>query len=181
MMVSAMHNVRTTPAIAAIGIAATAPISPKSDGQLVEQLEHTLKGIATMRDSRFSGIGILVYRRGSLSDENHSDLRPSASCPEDISLGTKGCIEELLRISGSDNKLHDGFIFFDDTGRMTHVSQYFSPQIVKNLAINENFGGRFRAAQYGSLLRGVIAIGIVEHDGECFVFSNGITVRVQVP
>jgi len=140
--------------------------------RLIELLGETLKEVSARRGQTFTGMGMLVYRHGVFSHKNHSDLRPSLPCPEDVLLGTKQCTETLLSMSQAENRLHDGFVLFNDAGRMTHVSQYFSPPIAKSVVPNEGFGGRFRAAQYGSLLEGVIAIGIVEHEGEYFLFSE---------
>lgn len=134
---------------------------------------NTLKDVSENAGESFSGIGLLLYETGIFSDRYHSDLRPSFSCPKDIFLGEKKCIQTLLEIADRSNPLHDGFIFFNEDGKMTHVSQYFAPPPVDGIIPDENYGARYRAAQYGSLLDGVILTGVVNHDHKYFVFSRG--------
>lgn len=142
--------------------------------EVKESFSRTLEEISKKAGFSFSGIGLLLYETGVFSGEYHSDLRPSFSRPKGIVLGKKETIETLLRISDKSNPLHDGFIFFNEKGEMTHVSQYFSPLVIgKRIIPNENYGTRYRAAQYGSLLEGVILTGTVNSDHRYHIFHKG--------
>ena len=141
---------------------------------VINNLIYTLEDVKYLSDNNFRGLGLLVYRKGIFSSSYHSDLRPSYSTPKNINLGTKECVSFLLQISKKDNPLHDGFIFFDERGRMTHVSQYFAPIVEKSIVPNEKYGTRYMAALYGSLLPGVIVTGTLHSsDRACFIFHKG--------
>lgn len=137
-------------------------------------LVSTLKQLARAeKEQEFSGIGLLVYHREEFSHECHADLRPGVPCPENVRLGSKLCVDTLLDISDERKPLHDGFIFFSEDGVLTHISQYFAPIVTDQVSPNLEHGTRFRAAQYGSLMKGVVRTGIVSSNGDSFVFCNG--------
>jgi len=104
------------------------------------------------------------------SHRHHSDLRPSFRYPKGIKLGSEECIKFLLEIANYSSPLHDGFIFFNENGLLTHVSQYFAPIIDdRKIVPNENYGTRYRAAQYGSLLKGVILTAIIPQNASRYI------------
>jgi hypothetical protein len=116
--------------------------------QIKESLAATLRQVARMSDGNFSGVGVLIYEKGLFPSNSHSALRRDTEFPECIRLGGRSCINNLLDISNKSNTLHDGFIFFNEKGIMTHVAQYFVPAIVRGIPLNPNYGTRFRSAQY---------------------------------
>jgi hypothetical protein len=132
----------------------------------VETMEKIYENIP----DQFCGIGLLLYDSRKFSHKYHSDLRPSFSYPNGIKLGSEDCIKFLREVANYSSPLHDGFIFFNEKGLMTHVSQYFAPLINdKKIVPNESYGTRYRAAQYGSLLKGVILTGIIPHDASRYI------------
>ena len=133
----------------------------------------TLKSIAEKAKKHFSGIGLLVYEADNFSKLHYSNLRPSYLCPKGYFLDDIKTIEYLSEISDKTHPLHDGFIFFNDNCELTHISQYFAPLPIKKITPNENYGTRYRTAQYGSLLKGVILSGVISHDRNYFIFYKG--------
>ena len=139
----------------------------------------TLRQIARKeRGQNFSGVGMLVYVRKTFSHKCYVDLRPKITCPENVRLGSKLCMDTLLDISDEKKPLHDGFIFFNEEGLMTHLSQYFAPRVSTRVPPNLHHGARFKTAQYGSLLRGVLLTGIVSSNGDTFVFHKGVSRKI---
>jgi len=133
----------------------------------------TLKEVSESTAENFSGLGLLLYETGIFSKKHYEDLRPSFPPPRNVRLGDESAVRTLLEVSNNLNPLHDGFIFFNEKGDLTHVSQYFFPQPARDIVLNEAYGTRYRAAQYGSLIRGVILTGVINHDCRYFVFSKG--------
>ncbi len=134
---------------------------------------ETLKVISNSAGKGFSGLGILLYDSNRFLKLHFSDLRPSFSCPQGLCLGDEKTISYLFKIAEITSPLHDGFIFFNELGRLTHISQYFAPLPINKIIPNENYGTRYRTAQYGSLLEGVLLIGVICHDMNFFIFSKG--------
>lgn len=138
-----------------------------------------LKTISERAGELFSGIGLLLYDTHKFYKKYYTDLRPSFSCPKHLLLGRKKTLECLLDISKKLNLFHDGFIFFNENGLLTHVSQYFAPLPIGNIIPNENYGTRYRTAQYGSLLKGIILTGIVSSDRNYFMFYKGLNIKSE--
>ena len=134
---------------------------------------HTLKEVNERRTEEFSGLGLLLYDENLFPKDCHTDLRPSANPPKDIKLGTEECINILVTFSKKSHILHDGFHLFNQDGILTHVAQYFVPPIAPDIIPNESYGTRYRSAQYGSFMKGVIIIGTVNHDGRFYCFKEG--------
>lgn len=133
----------------------------------------TLIMIKKLSDDNFSGIGLILYHNNYILSKFHADLRPSAKIPCNIKLGNRKTIQYLLKIANINNNLHDGFILFNSSGKLTHVAQYFCPPPIKGLIPNESYGVRYRVAQYGSFLKGVILTGTINHDKKIHCFENG--------
>jgi len=140
----------------------------------------TIEKVCENADDSFTGIGLLLYESNVFSHKYHSDLRPSFQRPKGIKLGTEECVRSLIEIANFSNSLHDGFIFFNEGGEMTYVSQYFAPIINDKIVPNEKYGTRHRAAQYGSLLKGVILTGVVPQDASrYFIFWRGKEIGIN--
>jgi hypothetical protein len=125
----------------------------------------------------FTGIGMTLYQTGSFSEKNHCDLRPSIPCPKNVSLEEEGTVKVLLEIADCESPLHDGFVFFNEKGVLTHISQYFVPPPVDDIIPNESYGTRYHSAQFGSLIEGVILTGVLCCDREPHLFEKGKEVR----
>jgi hypothetical protein len=138
----------------------------------------TLKMVSESSDDSFSGIGLVLYETGSLSEAFYAPLRPSFSCPNDLVLADDKTVNLLLEISRRSSPLHDGFVFSNQAGIITHLAQYFSPSPKREIPVNECYGARYHTAHYGSLLEGVILTGIVNSDKMCHLFQNGRTIRL---
>ncbi len=58
-------------------------------------------------------------------------------------------------------------------GYLTHVAQYFVPPIVKGLIPNQEHGVRLYSSMCGSMIEGVLFIGMISSDNQVFIFANG--------
>lgn len=115
----------------------------------------------------FSGIGIIVC-------ESTSNL-PIVSLRDDYPNIKGSSIHILSEISSLKSNYHDGFHIINEKGELTHVAQYFSPPIADERLIDKSrlVGGRFIAALFGSVLKGVIMTGIVSKDRKASIFVDG--------
>ena len=121
---------------------------------------------------KFSGAGIILYRKAS-----NLPITPLNSSYQPLDLPITGWARSTLSLTticSTDSVYHDGFHCLSEDGTLTHVSQYFSPPIARGLLnLEHEVGARHRAAQYGSLLQDVIAIGVSSVDTSPVVFVNG--------
>ena len=126
-----------------------------------------LHGVWEKSGSDFSGIGVVVCN-------NAPDL-PIVGLRDDAPTDQGSLVEVLAKISSGASRFHDGFHVVDESGRLTHVSQYFSPPIVKGVEIDKHrlVGGRFFAALFGSAIRGVQMTGIVGAASGLSIFCDG--------
>lgn len=115
----------------------------------------------------FSGIGVIVC--------DSTSYLPIVSLRDNYP-NTEGSSSHVLsEISSLKSKYHDGFHVINTKGELTHVAQYFSPPIVDEILIDKSriVGGRFIAALFGSVLEGVIMIGIVSKNRKASIFIDG--------
>jgi len=138
-----------------------------------ESFRKLLREVSQERIDKFSGIGLVLYDGRSKSNITHVDLRPSTKCPKGILIDGEKTKDFLLKISQNSHPWHDGYHFFDQKGQLTHVAQYFFPPIVPKVKPDESHGTRHLSAKYGSFIKGIIAIGIVESNHEAFYFEKG--------
>jgi len=78
-----------------------------------------------------------------------------------------------MELSQHRSPFHDGFVFFNEKGVLTHIAQYFVPSIVPGIIPNEGAGIRFHSAKYGSYISGVIATGVVSRKQLAHFFVKG--------
>lgn len=136
-------------------------------------LLELLKEIDSLKSSQFSGIGLILYKGdvnllpiSSLNIINNNIHLPIASYDS--------IIEFLLTISKINNKYHDGFHLLNQDFKLTHISQYVAPPIIKDMALGSEPGGsRFRTAVYSSFLSNVIGSGVLSKDYGSRVFVKG--------
>ncbi len=146
-----------------------------SDNKVVKKSFYdTLKKLSKASSESFTGVGMLLYENGKFSEKYHADLRPSFTCPKNVNLIDEKTTDMLLEVADKKSPLHDGFIFFDERGNLTHLSQYFAPLPNPNIIPNEAYGTRYRTAQIGSLIDGVILTGVIcNTDKKPYIFEKG--------
>lgn len=141
---------------------------------LIERFKQVLKEISLLDIDNFTGIGIVLYDSSILAQSVHADIRSNNPLSENLDIyDDDRCIDFLRCITRQDSLYHDGFIFVDQTGKITNVAQYFVPQIVPEVQPNETAGIRYHSALYGSVTPGVIATGIVSSKHEPYFFQDG--------
>lgn len=145
---------------------------------MIEVVYSLLKCVCKNCTENFSGVGIVVYDEAVFDSNCHCDLRPNVECPHyNIVDGQIGCY--LADIADYHNELHDGFHMVDSHGDLTYVAQYFVPPIVKSLQPNLQHGVRLYSSICGSVLEGVICIGVVSSGREIYILRDGDYVNLS--
>jgi len=138
------------------------------------QFCNLFEEIISRRKERFSGIGAVVYDSEKLSNLNSIKLRPSIQIPRGYSLeDIDGMSKFLIEMSSLENPLHDGFVFFNESGKFTHAAQYFAPPPIHGVNPNENYGTRYHAVLFGSYIDGVIIAGGITSGNHYYIFEKG--------
>jgi hypothetical protein len=120
----------------------------------------------------FSGLGLIFYAK--LDGIPLSSLR--LVNPEGMTFPLKGLgniVTTIHHLNVKNSFYHDGFHLLSAEMELTHICQYFSPPIQSNVSVDYAKGGRFRAAQYGSCLEGVLATGVIGEEYGPFIFIKG--------
>jgi len=141
--------------------------------ELIEKFKNTLKDISIANIEDFSGIGIILYDSNILLENTHTNTRLSTPSLNHFKLGEQDCLNFLADLSQHRNPFHDGFVFFNEKGVLTHIAQYFVPSIIPGVVPNESAGIRFHSAKYGSFVNGVIATGVVSRKLSAYFFIKG--------
>jgi|GEM_PF-2021564 len=122
----------------------------------------------------FAGLGLIYYHR--FESLPVSPLRDSVPSGMVLPIqGKEAILQAIHMLNAKQSFYHDGFHLLNSEG-LTHICQYFSPPIDQAIKPNYSKGGRFRAAQYGSCLPGVIATGVVGEDYGPRIFIQGETI-----
>lgn len=137
------------------------------------KLLSTLNQIQQTPPEHFSGLGILVYDGNFLKYNNFLALRSNVSLPDDLHLDTSNTLEFLRTISKSDNTLHDGYIFANKNGLITHVAQYLEVRLGDKIKPHQEHGTRYLTAQIASQRKEVEFVGNVSSNLHCHVFISG--------
>lgn len=141
---------------------------------MLERLVDLLKDITALTGQEFSGLGVIVLEEGF--------NLPVFPMRVDLKLNNiTDSVSYLAEISNPNNDLHDGFHILNSDLRIVSLTQYFSPPIPPGVLPNRSraFGGRYLAALFGSLLPGVILIGISTPKLGIAVFKDGSEVYFQ--
>lgn len=141
---------------------------------MLERLIDLLKDITALSGQEFSGLGVIVLEEGF--------NLPVFPMRVDLKLNNlTDSVSYLAEISNPNNDLHDGFHILNSDLRIVSLTQYFSPPIPLGVLPNRSraFGGRYLAALFGSLLPGVILIGISTPKLGIAVFKDGSEVYFQ--
>ena len=137
-----------------------------------------LKKISGKKTENFTGVGLVIYNPECFDENCHCNLRPDIECPNYHIADDRMC-DYLLEIADHDNTLHDGFHMIDSEGILTHVAQYFVPPVNQSLKPNQGHGVRLYSSMCGSVLEGVLYIGVVSSNYDIYIFSNGDYVNLN--
>src|SRR3989344_8888642 len=142
--------------------------------RIKSQFCNLFEEIVSGRKERFSGIGAVVYDSEKLANLNSVKLRPSIQIPRRYSLEDIGKMSKfLIEMSLLENPLHDGFVFFNESGEFTHAAQYFAPPPIYGVNPNENYWTRYHAVLFGSYIDGVIIVGGITSGNHYYIFEKG--------
>lgn len=115
----------------------------------------------------FSGIGIIVC--------SNLDTLPITNLRDTTPVQNSSSLEFLSMISSKKSEYHDGFHILDESGNITCIAQYFSPQIIQKISFDRSrlVGGRFVAALYGSCIAEIKITGIISERDRLSIFEAG--------
>lgn len=138
---------------------------------MIKKIINLCNDINKLKSKNFEGIGLVIY----------SDFKelPVVSLntnkiPYDLPINSYDeILKTLLEISSSNSKFQDGFHLLSKELKLTHISQYFSTPIIKNLKIENSFGSRYRTALYGSQLPCVLFTAVISKNYGLIIFENG--------
>lgn len=147
--------------------------------RLVLDTYRLLRKITEKTTEYFSGIGLVVYDSKRFDADSHCDLRPEINCPEYKIIDEKA-VDYLAEISEYTHKLHDGFHMVNEDGVLKYVAQYFVPPVVKSLRPNQEHGVRLYSSMCGSLLEGVLFIGVISSDRTIFIIKEGQYIDINL-
>ena len=140
-----------------------------SPAGFIEALAGLLAEVASRAGDEFSGIGLII------SDApEHLPILPLRDSAPRLAAGNQ-LSDFLAAISQQAGPYHDGFHVLSSALNPLAIAQYFSPPIVRGIALDRNrhFGGRYVAALFGSVLPGVRATGIASRDFGIAIFEQG--------
>ncbi|HEV2516049.1 MAG TPA: hypothetical protein VGV07_12420 [Devosia sp.] len=131
------------------------------------QLQAILQSVIERAGADFAGLGLLV--------SDNLDALPVVSLVDGWVQRVEPLDETLTRISRGSHRFHDGFHVVDSDGRLTAVSQYFSPPIVGDLWYPSEIrrGGRYVAGLFGSTLPSVHMTAVASSTYGVMIFVNG--------
>lgn len=143
-----------------------------------------MQNIASIRDpANFSGLGVIFYASIeelpviALGDVSHFSHSLPVSGIDDI-------VSMLTNISRFDSNWHDGFHLVDSKAlALTHVAQFFSPVIDVTVRIDAPgipVGARHMAALIGSASNAVDCVGLINTNGNIYIFEDGQIVFSEI-
>lgn len=135
---------------------------------MINRLKAILLEVRSLSGEEFSGVGVVVY-------ENIENIPIFPLRKNILSFNDDDIVKTLVKISTLKGKYHDGFHLISHDWRLTHISQYFSPPIVKSAKVDygKPFGGRYIAALFGSSLPDVLFTGIASSEFGIAIFKEG--------
>lgn len=139
-----------------------------------QQLLSCLVEISNQRDVSFSGLGIVICD-DSFDQVNLVPMRPNYHIEKDINIYSDEGKEFLLRIANANNDLHDGFFVANEKGNIIKIAQYLFPPLSSKKP-DSSRGTRSYSALCGTMLKGIISIGIVSEDGTIAMYKDGACV-----
>lgn len=143
----------------------------------IDYIKSILRKVYDPGNLSFTGVGLILYKE--INGLPVSGLRQSALEEFDLPYhGKDNIISIIKKLTNAQSNYHDGFHLMSEKGEMTHVCQYFSPPITDSVVIDYTKGGRFRAAQYGSCIENVLAVGVIGQDYGPHIFIKGVTYQL---
>lgn len=136
-----------------------------------KNLFSCLTEISNQRNSSFSGLGIVICN-DSFDQINLVSLRPDMESYKNVNVYSCEGRDFLLSVANTDSNSHDGFFVTNEKGDLVKVAQYLFPPLSSKKP-DESRGTRSYSALCGSMLKGVIAIGIVSEDGTIAIYQDG--------
>jgi hypothetical protein len=132
-----------------------------------DDLRTLLREVWEKSGADFSGIGVIVC--------DCAEELPIISLRDDAPITGDSVANILSDMSQFTSKFHDGFHIINESGKLTHVAQYFSPPVVREAIFDKHrlVGGRFVAALFGSKVDGIQMTGIVGVKSGLSIFRNG--------
>lgn len=138
---------------------------------MIKKLIKLCNDLNKLKSKNFEGIGLVVY-----SDINELPVvsMNTDQIPYNLPINSyDDILKILLEISSSNSKFQDGFHLLSDEFKLTHISQYFSTPIIKNIIAINNYGSRYRTALYGSNLPKVLFTAILSKNYGVIIFERG--------
>lgn len=144
---------------------------------MIKKIINLCNDINKLKSKNFEGIGLVIYSDikelpiASMNTEKTTYDLPISNY-DDI-------LKTLIEISSSNSKFQDGFHLLSKEFKLTHISQYFSTPIIKNLIVTNIFGSRYRTALYGSCLPNVLFTAVISKNYGLIIFENGKEIYVD--
>jgi len=137
---------------------------PDNFGKLLE----VLNAVRQKNKESFAGLGIVLT--SSIEGLPLYPIHGKKLAPNVFTL-----LDTLVEISKLSNSFHDGFHVISNKWEVVALSQFFSPPIPQDIAVDHSkkFGARYLAALFGSRLKGVDMIGIASPNFGVAIFQNG--------
>ena len=138
---------------------------------MIKKIVNLCNDINKLKSKNFEGIGLVIY-----SDINELPIASmnTEKTTYDLPISNyDDILKTLVEISSSNSKFQDGFHLLSKEFKLTHISQYFSTPIIKNLIVTNIFGSRYRTALYGSCLPNVLFTAVISKNYGLIIFENG--------
>lgn len=138
---------------------------------MIEKIIKLCTDLNNRKSIKFEGVGLVVYSTFddlpvvSLNEEKTPFILPLVHY--------ENILNALIEVSSSESIYQDGFHLLSKDLTLTHISQYFSTPIKRELKVQNNYGSRYRTALYGSLLPNVLYTIVISKDYGIVVFSDG--------
>ncbi len=148
-------------------------VGAQAEADLFSLMRHIFRGAWSAAPADFSGLGIVLYRRGHALP--HAALREAAPPELEGALGADQIATALSALASVCSPWHDGFHFVDVFDvRLTHVAQYISPPIPPRMGLCSFMGGaRHMSAALASRIDGVVMVGVLTSKGEISMYVEG--------
>lgn len=136
----------------------------------LQLLRHTCPSLA----SDFAGLGIVFY--DSLVALPHLQLEVCGNEHFELPVvGMESISEVLVRTARRSSSWHDGFHFVHAaSGSLTHLCQFIAPPLPGATdALPRASGARHMTALLASNVVGIVAIGLLTHEGAASIYEAG--------
>jgi hypothetical protein len=132
------------------------------------------KELSMTEKKGFSGVGLVLYENMSTLSQYHCDLVDDDKKIPQLKVGSRDLVAYLNEITDYQHPYHDGFHFINSEGFLTHVAQFFSPPVNKQVKNIQGQGARTYCAQCGSFIDGVLMVGSVSSKKYTHLFEKGL-------